>query len=217
MSLFKRITATLTTRVNHLVGELENLDAVVACGLAEMRQAYAKAKVRHDRMSSEGERLRRKLEGLQEDMAAWRERAVSCADEDRALECLRRGRAAATQATSLEQTLERHRELRSRLAREIETIRNHIQELEQKRHQMRSREATADAASSIQRMEEGSCLDMDEVFERWEMRVSEAELTTDALPTRDPMEADFVAEEERASLAAELDDLRRVRENGHEN
>jgi phage shock protein A len=77
MSLFKRITATLTTRVNHLVGELENLDAVVACGLAEMRQAYAKAKVRHDRMSSEGERLRRKLEGLQEDMAAWRERAVS--------------------------------------------------------------------------------------------------------------------------------------------
>jgi hypothetical protein len=49
------------------------------------------------------------------------------------------------------------------------------------------------------------------------MRVSEAELTTDALPTRDPMEADFVAEEERASLAAELDDLRRVRENGHEN
>ena len=216
MSILKRITATLTSRVSHLVGELENHDAVVASGIGEMRQAYAKAKVRHSRMGTEGVRLRRKLEGLQQDAAAWRERAVACAEEDRALACLRRGRFAAAQAASLEQALERHLELEKRLLQEIESVRTRIQELEHKRHQMRSREATAEATSCIQRMEEGSSFDMDDTFERWEMRVTEAELTTDALPARDPLEANFVAEEERVSLAAELVELRRNRESRHE-
>jgi len=217
MSLFKRIIATLSTRVDHLVSELENHDAVIESAIGEMRRAYAKAKVRHTRMSAEGERLCRKLESLRRDEAAWRERAVSCADEDRALECLRRSRSAAAQATSLEQTLERHRELENRLLREIEAVRTRIQDLEHKRHLMRSREATADAASCIQRMEEGSGLDMDQTFERWEMRVTEAELATDALPVCDPMEADFLAEEERATLAAELAELKRNRESHNEN
>jgi hypothetical protein len=81
---------------------------------------------------------------------------------------------------------------------------------------MRSREATADAAWSIQRRDAGRSLDLDDIFERWEMRVTEAELTTDTLPTRDPLEAEFIAEEERASLAEELDELERARESRHE-
>ena len=76
MSLFKRITATLTTRVGNLVNELENHDAVVESGIAEMRRAYAKAKVRFTRMSAEGERLRRKLEEQCREATAWRERVI---------------------------------------------------------------------------------------------------------------------------------------------
>jgi phage shock protein A len=216
MSLFKRITATLTTRVGNLVNELQNHDAVVESGIAEMRQAYAKAKVRFTRMTAEGERLRRKLEEQRRDATAWRERALACKDEEKALECLRRDRLASGQATSLEGMLERHREFEGRLSREIEAVCAHIGELEHKRHQMRSREATADAAWSIQRMEEGRSLDLEDIFERWEMRVTEAELTTDTLPTRDPLEAEFIAEEERASLAEELDELERARESRHE-
>jgi phage shock protein A len=216
MSLFKRITATLTTRVNTLVNELENHDAVVESGIAEMRQAYAKAKVRFTRMTAEGERLRRKLDEQRRDAMAWRERALACKDEEKALECLRRGRLASGQVTSLEGMLERHRELEGRLSREIEAVRARIGELEHKRHQMRSREATADAAWSIQRMDAGRSLDLEDIFERWEMRVTEAELTTDASPVRDPLEAEFVAEEERASLAAELAELERERESRHE-
>ena len=216
MSLFKRITATLTTRVGNLVNELENHDAVVESGIAEMRRAYAKAKVRFTRMSAEGERLRRKLEEQRREATAWRERTLACTDEDKSLECLRRSRLARRQVTSLEGMLERHKELEGRLFREIEAVHAHIGELEHKRHQMRSREATADAAWSIQRMDAGRSLDLDDIFERWEMRVTEAELTSDTLPTRDPLEAEFVAEEERASLAAELAELERERESRHE-
>jgi len=199
-----------------LVNELENHDAVVESGIAEMRQAYAKAKVRFTRMTVEGERLRRKLDEQRRDATAWQERALACKDEEKALECLRRGRLASGQVTSLEGMLERYRELEGRLYREIEAVRSHIGELEHKRHQMRSREATADAAWSIQRMDAGRSLDLDDIFERWEMRVTESELTSDTLPARDPLEAGLVAEEERASLAAELAELERERESRHE-
>lgn len=214
MSLLRRITTTLSTQVDRLVTELQNHDAVVEAGIRDTRKAYARAKVRHARMAEEGERMRRKLEALQNEAKAWRERAVTCADEERALECLRRSKLAAAQAQSLEQTLARHRETAQRLKREIQAVRERIEDLQHKRHLMRSRESTAEAASGIARMEDGTTLDLEETFERWEIRVTEAELGAGTLPEDDALEADFVAEEERAGLKAELEALKLARETG---
>jgi phage shock protein A len=216
MSLFKRITATLSTSVDRLVGELENHDAVIEAGISDTRQAYAKAKVRHTRMSQEGERLRRKLDALRRDAANWRERALGCDDEETALACLGRSKTAAAQAESLEQTLAHHVDLETRLLREIEAVRQRIEDLEHKRQLMRSREATAEATTRIRRMDQRPHLDLDDAFERWEVKVTEAELTTGTPPTQDPLEAQFAAGEERAALQAELAALRRDRENRHE-
>ena len=216
MSLFRRITATLSTRVDRLVGELENHDAVVEAGIAETRQAYAKAKVRHSRMSQEGERLRRKLDALRKDTATWRERALACDDEETALACLSRSKRAAAQADSLEQTLAQHKDLETRLLREIEAVRQHIEDLEHKRQLMRSREATAEATTRIRHIDDRATLDLDDTFERWEIKVTEAEVSTGTMATQDPLETQFAAGEERAALKAELAALKRDRENRHE-
>ena len=45
MSIFKRLTATFSSRVDQMVSQIENHDAVVEVAIKESRQATAKAKV----------------------------------------------------------------------------------------------------------------------------------------------------------------------------
>lgn len=216
MSVFRRITATLSAQVDRLVGEIENHDAIVESGIRENRRALAKAKVRLARMHGDGERLRRRRDDLRRDADSWQERAVSSESEDRAIECLRRAKAAAAQAESIRRTLAGHLDLEQRLSREVASVRARVEGLEHRRTLMRSREATADAASRIRESESGSVLDLDETFERWEIRVTEAELDSGAESEVDSFESGFVAEEARASLQSELAELRRAREARHE-
>lgn len=208
MSLIKRLTLAVSSRVEQLVGEIENHDAVVEAGIRECRRLYARAAVRHTRMRAEGERLCARRDGLKREAVAWRERARTTADEEQALECLRRARQAAEQAQSLDQACARHAALEQRLAEEIARLRQRVADLEHRRQLMRSRAVTADAASRIRDTEDGTRLDLDEVFERWEVKVTEAEIESDAAPPTDAFAAGFTAEEERAALRAELAALR---------
>jgi phage shock protein A len=213
MSVFKRISATLTSSVDRLVGEIENHDAVIAAGIGESRQAYAKAKVRLSRMNQEGDRMRRRLDGLRQETSSWRERALSCDDEETALACLSRSKSAAVKAETLERTLANHRDLESRLLSEIEAVRQRIDSLEHKRQLMRSREATAEASTQLGRIDAATDPDIDDAFERWEIKVTEAELSAGTHSDRDPLETQFLKTEERAALEVELAALRRDREN----
>jgi phage shock protein A len=208
MSLIKRLSLAVSSRVERLVGEIENHDAVVEAGIRECRRLYARAAVRHTRMHAEGERLCAGRDGLQRDAVTWRQRAKATADEEQALECLRRAKQATEQAQALSQACARHAALEQRLADEIARLRQRVADLEHRRQLMRSREATADAASRIRDTEDGTSLDLDAAFERWEVKVTEAEIEPDAAPPVDAFAAGFTAEEERAALRAELTALR---------
>ncbi|NEX22447.1 hypothetical protein G3480_19410 [Thiorhodococcus mannitoliphagus] len=215
MSFFKRVTLTVSSQLEQMIGEIENHDAVVEAGIRESRRLYAKAKVRHARMRQDGERLRRKLDGLRADERTWRERALRCdakgegEGEEKALACLSRAKRAGSQAESLAETYRRHAEVERHLGREIDGLRQRVETLEHRRALMRSREATADASARIRETDSGTLLDLNDTFERWEIRLTEAELTTDSICDNDPFEAEFAADEERASLRAELEALRR--------
>jgi len=216
MSFFKRVTLAVSTGIERMVGEIENHDAVVEAGIRESRRLYAKAKVRHARMQEDGLRLRRRLDGLRADEKAWRERALSCPatpeGEEKAIACLSRAKRSAEQAESLTDTVRRHLEVEARLGHEIEGLRQRVESMENRRQIMRSREATASAASRIRETDTGGLIDLDDTFERWEIRVTESELTTDTLSDTDPLESEFVAAESRAALKAELEALRRDRD-----
>lgn len=210
MPLLQRISATLTAQVERLVGEIENHDAVVEAGIRDQRRAYAQARVRLARMSEEGERLRRRSAELGEQSAAWRQRAVACADEDQALECLRRAKQTAAQAQSVTERVRQHAAIETRLTRELEAVQRRVQGLEQRRHLLRSREATANAACRVRSAEGGTTLDLDDTFDRWEVRVFETELDGETSLERDLFEAALAAEEERTALRAELAGLKGV-------
>lgn len=208
MSLFKRVTTTVTASVERLVGEIENHDAVVEAGIREARQAFATAKVRHARIVEEGSRLHQRRERLSTDRQRWQERALSAdSDDNKAIECMRRCERAEEELDALATAIADHRAIESRVARELATQSERIAELERKRRLLRSREATAEAAHRIARVEDAGGIELDGAFERWEARITESELTT-SIGQGDTFEAEFIAEEERDRLRARIDALR---------
>ena len=107
MSVFKRLSATFSSRIDHLVGQIENHDAVVEAAIRDARQAVAKSKVRLSRLKADGIRLRRKRAELLQAESQWTQRAKDSAtqDENRALECLRRRQDCQQQITELDKAL----------------------------------------------------------------------------------------------------------------
>jgi phage shock protein A len=205
MSLFKRLSATLSAQVDQLVGEIENHDAVVEAGIRDARRAYATAKVRLERLKHDGERLRERCAGLRTDADTWRRRAAGSDDEARGLECLRRAKRAAAEADELARTLAQHDATCRRLDADVAGLRRQVETLEHRRRLMRSRAASADAAARLADLDGAPALDLDDTFERWEIRIAEREVSAVRIDAADDgFAAAFDADEERAALAAEL-------------
>lgn len=206
MSLFKRLSATLFSRVDQAVSQIENHDAVIDASIRDARRAAARAKVRLARVHNDGERLHTKLNVLREAEMSWTQRARASADndEDTALECLRRRRDCQRQATELESILERHAELERRLATEVGDLESRVSEISQQRNLMRTRQSAAEALQSINTIDSSSTIDIEDTFERWEIQITEAELATGQADPSDSLERRFLQAEDREALRAEL-------------
>lgn len=220
MSIFKRLYATFSSRVDHLVTEIENHDAVIEAAIREARQSVAKSKVRLARLKTDGERLRRRIDELHQAEGKWAERAraVAAEDEDRALECLRRRQACQTQLTELNEAKTKHAQLEARLGRDIHNAESKIAEMTQQRHFMRTRQSAAEALNNIASIDDNTVSDLAETFERWEIKVTEAELEagTTEVDELDNLERTFMDNEERQDLRAQLDELMQDKGGDHD-
>jgi phage shock protein A len=222
MSIFKRLTATFSSRVDQMVSQIENHDAVVEVAIRESRQATAKAKVRLTRVRRDGEQLREKIAQLNKEEKLWTNRAreVAQQDEDKALECLRRRKLCQQQLAQLDKAILRHEELEQRLVQDIKAAEHKLAEMNQQRNLMRTRQSAAEALNSISGMDESVALDVADAFERWEVKVTEAELEVGAGGAMDDsydlLERKFLDGEEKAGLQAELQQLLAEKEQDHE-
>jgi phage shock protein A len=213
MSIFKRLTATFSSRVDQMVSQIENHDAVVDVAIRESRQATAKAKVRLSRVQRDGEQLRTKISQLRKEEQLWTSRARDAAqqDESRALECLRRRKVCQQQLLQLEKALSQHETLEQRLAQDIKTAENKLADMSQQRNLMRTRQSAAEALNSISGMDETVALDVAEAFERWEIKVTESEMEVGAGysvdGSYDVLEREFLDAEDKAGLQEELRQL----------
>ena len=75
------------------------------------------------------------------------------------------------------------------------------------RNAMRSRQSVAEALRAVEHMDDGTRVDLEETFDRWEIQLGESEILADAASPADVLESEFLAEEDEASLRAELDVL----------
>ncbi len=206
MNVFRRITASFTGSLESAVSQLENHEAVVHAALKDTRSLAAKAKVRLARVRKDGDALQQKLRSLQTAEQSWAERAVTQAevDEESALECLRRRNRCREQIAATEEVLQSHNQQEQRLAETVNGIEQRLAEIENTRNMLRTRQTTAEAATAVTRLECDSSGDLDDVIERWEMRILETEYANPPPASSDSFAARFEAEEDGESLKAEL-------------
>ena len=218
MSIFKRLTATFSSRVDHMVSQIENHDAVVEVAIKESRQATARAKVRLARVQRDGELLRSKISQLQSDEALWTNRArdVAHKDQDRALECVRRRKLCQKQLEQYQQAFIKHEALEQKLAQDIHAAERKLTEMSQQRNLMRTRQSAVEALNSICGVDESVALDVAEAFERWEVKVTESELEVGSVDSVDLLEREFLQTEDKKALQAELEELLAEKEVDHD-
>jgi phage shock protein A len=216
MSLIRRISTSITSSVDRAVSKVENHDAIINAALRDTQQAAARSRVRLERVRKDGRSLRARQASLQQAVARWTDRARSVAadDEAKALECLRRRKDCEQQLRALEDSIEKHEELETRIAEQVKKIEARIGEVTQQRNMMRSRQSVAEAMRTIHNIEGVSYGEIEDTFDRWEINLGETEIMTGAATRTDPLESAFLAEEDTAELRAELDELMRSGEEG---
>lgn len=210
MKLYKHLKMGIASRIDWMVGQIENHEGLVNGVIIETRQALAKAKVQLARVREDGTRLRDRLATEADARQKWRDRARQCCNEDekRALECLKRSKLAERKMPELRARLEEHAHIEGRLVNDVNALEDNLSQLIEKRNLMRSRQTRAEALSSLHSTTATVSGDVSEIFDRWEMRVTAAEFEGGCDLATDSLESEFVTAEEEEELKNELDELK---------
>jgi phage shock protein A len=209
MSIFRRITTTVTSSVDKAVSKVENHDAIINAALRDTQQAAARARVRLERVRKDGNQLKNRRNELEVAVTRWTDRArrIGTTDEAKALECLRRRKDCETQLRNLRDSIDKHDELETRIAEQVKKIQARVHEVSQQRNMMRSRQSVAEAMRAVHNVEGVSYGEIEDTFDRWEINLGETEILVDASTASDPLDTEFLSKEDTAELRAELDDL----------
>lgn len=212
MNRWQHFRASLVSRVDWMVSQVENHEALAESAIRDLQRHAARARVQMRRVRADGERLRTRLEEERQAEPHWRVRAKKLAakDEPKALECLRRAKRSAERATELEARVAEHEQIESQLGRDLARVEENLAQLRSKRNLMRTRQSRAEALAAVGACEDGGGLD--DVFDRWDTRITEREFAVDCVGDDDRFdhelgEAEFEAElqDELAELVAESD------------
>lgn len=162
-----------------------------------------------ERVRKDGHALKSRYQSLQGAHSRWtmRARRIGASDEAKALDCLRRRKDCEKQMRNLEDSIEKHEELEGRISEQVKKIEARIGEVAHQRNMMRSRQSVAEAMRAIHNIEGVSYGEIEETFDRWEINLGETEILMGATTSSDPLDTEFLAEEDTEALRAELDQL----------
>lgn len=204
---FQRYRISLSSHMERVLDQVENHEAVVDAAVREAREHAARAQVKLKRVQRDGQALRQRVDTLKADVVKWEDRAKSCAetDRERARECLRRRAAADAEGKRLALEAGEHQRLEAQLTSDLCRVEERVRELQRRRHTMAAREQRASAAVLTNPGEIGLLDDIEDVFERWEGKLTETEIRADL--GSDSFQDAFVQAENDADLDAELEAL----------
>lgn len=208
MNRMTRWKMSVTGWVDGVLAQIENHEATVGAAIARVRQSTARARVQLKRVERDQRELRDQLVAEEAAVSAWRRRAKEAADEEKALECLRRFKASERRVRALRQRLDEHERAHKELTDGIRALSSKLSELSERKNLMRTRQSRAEAAHGMSTTA-GPIGDLEDVFERWESRVGEIEIASECAEPLDAFEASYESEEEDAELRIELEELRR--------
>lgn len=203
MNIFTRVTTRISSSFDWVMNQIENHDALVQAAIKEIHESGIKARIQLGRVQSDGRKLENRLNELSEQIPRWAERAkkIAAEDEKGAIECLRRKREAERERKHLLDQHEQHITFVEQLTRELRELDQKLAELKRKRNAFSARQHRAEAVRAGQLSEYGVVSDIDDLFERWEIKLGEYDLT---ISPRDELAAKFDEEEEDEALKSEL-------------
>ena len=207
MKTLRRWTSSITTSFEWMISQVENHEALVTAAIKEVQESGARAQVQLKRMKVDGQNMRRKLVDLRNTSEQWKERARATAglDEKRALECLRRQKRVDKESAELEIQEREHTKLEKQLSQDLLLIDERLIRLRQQRNTLRTRQSRAEALKSLQSDDGNIISEIDEIFERWEVKIAEYEVIGScSVRPEDDLENQFENEEEEAALREDL-------------
>lgn len=209
MSIFKRLSTTISARLDQAVGEIENHDALVKASLKDLHRKVAEASVRLSRVKQEATQLKHQIEKLSTDAERWRQRARECAasDESRALECVGRARVCDQQIQQLESIHAQYEKSISKLTKDVSSAEQRVREIKQQHSLMRARQSTCSVISATQEAGNQDIELLNDTFDRWEVKLRQAETMIDSDPGIDHLELEFNEQENAEELKQELAEL----------
>ncbi len=218
MSIIKRISTTLFSKLDHVVGEIENHDALIQATIKEQRKKIAAAKVQHARLQGAQQRIQDQISQLEAEEAQWAGRAIKEAERDpsKAMACMQRRQQAKDQIRQLNQSRDEYQKAAEKMAQDISRSDSDLRSMKQKHELLRSRQTSADVLTVISDMDHSHADELESSFDRWEIKISQAEIMADSYEPVDSLEQAYVDEENQQALRMELEELI-AKENGNDN
>ena len=208
MNGFRRWTIGVCAKFDDLLGQVENHEALASQALRDMRASLARANGQLSRVERDCRALEQETKATRATADQWRARAQNEPDDQRALECLRRAREKAGEAERLSARLDEQRRMRDQVATTVRGLEQKFLDLSGKQRLLSTRQAAAQASAAVN-SESSNSADVEDVFCRWEDRLSEREFQPGAARTlQDDFTESYSEQEESESLARELRALR---------
>lgn len=207
MKKLKLWTASIVSGFDTVISKVENHESVVTSSIQELQEAAAHSKVKLNRLKQEIQRMRSKLTELKQNRERWNERALSLreTDKNKAVECLRHRKRVEAEISHLENEIPTHANLANTIESDLRKLQNKIDDLKLRKRAFSTRASRAQAMKICGNTEGISGEQLEDTFERWEMKLAETEISSDI--SIDTLEDEFIREEERSALLLELEGL----------
>lgn len=211
MNSLRRLTASILSSFEGVIGQLENHEALVTTAIREAENSAGRARAQLSRVQKDGIAMRKRIEELREQASTWEERAKRIAEQDqtKALECVRRRQRHLAEAAKIEEQAIGHVKLERQLNADLAVVQEKLNALRHQRNIMRTRESRAEALRVVHTVDSSTIGEIDDIFDRWEARISACEnhVESSVASDVDELTQEFSSKEEEGELKAILSSL----------
>lgn len=209
MSLLHRTFVSLYAKIDNLVGEIENHDALIKAAIGEQRQKITAAKMELRRLEQYQDRLQKEVQQCVNNEALWTERAAKEAEtnEEKALVCLQHRQSVREKKEKLIAIQNEHKHSLHQLKRNIAECETDLKSMVQKHQLLKARQSTSEVMHVIDKHHTQNAGAIAESFDRWELQITKDESYLSPLDDGDVLEQEYLDEENNMHLRHELAEL----------
>jgi phage shock protein A len=209
MKAIRRLTTSIITSFESMISQVENHEALVESAIREVQETAARAHAQLGRLQRDGILMQNKIQDINKQITLWTERATKTAsiDKNKAIECLKRKKRHEQEKTDLNIQIEQHNHLEKQLIHDLSIIEEKLGKLRIQRNALKTRQTRAQALGTLRQEDSALISELDDIFDRWEHKVSEYEYLAHCNKNSDALAEDFSNSEITENLAFELEQL----------